>query len=450
MRLNGDEGLGARFRVEQGASEGKGEVLFAYDAELHLPVVLKRTHSGEARALTKLVHPHIVTVHDVLTVDDGPRAGTWLVMERVPNGSLSGRSFSFQEAARIGAQIADALTALHRKGLIHCDVKPANIVMDAEGTAKLADFDAARRLGGVETISPDRPISYTPDYAGPELIGGRPDPASDVFSLGATVYTLVAGNPPRPWAHAEGDQRVPDDDRRIVGWATHHGVIQLTAEIGPLRPVLTAMLQSEPGRRPAAAAARDALRDIADPPSLWRRTRDVAGRRWQALSAGAAALALAATGTVWLADRDDRPTAPPPASTRATSATPAAPSTPATPATPVTSATPSTSGSPSTGEKARIVASKGPSTTYGSCRKNCAFVEFRATGLKPNTKYVFRPYTDNWGAFNPGATFTTDENGEQHTDDRFPCGATGQKVWIVAEGPDGERVVSNKFTWAAG
>ncbi|MER6005719.1 serine/threonine-protein kinase [Nonomuraea angiospora] len=341
MRLNGDEGLGARFRVERGATvpEGRAEVLFAHDEELDLPVVLKRTHSGEARALAKLLHPHIVTVHDVLTVDDGPRAGTWLVMERVPAGSLSGRRFSPQEAARIGAQIADALTALHRKGLVHCDVKPANIVMDAEGLAKLTDFDAARRIGGVETISPE----------------------------------------------------------------------------------LTAMLQSEPGRRPAAVGARDALRGIADPPPLWRRTRDAARRRWPALTAGAAALALAATGTAWLADRDDRPTAPPPVSTP---------------------------GSPR--EKAGIVVSKGPSTTYGSCRKNCAFVEFRATGLKPNTKYVFRPYTDNWGAFNPGAMLTSDENGEQHTDDRFPCNATGQKVWIVAEGPDGERVVSNRFTWPAG
>ncbi|MET9245565.1 serine/threonine-protein kinase [Nonomuraea sp. NPDC003709] len=423
MRLNGDEGLGARFRVERGATvpEGRAEVLFAHDEELDLPVVLKRTHSGEARALAKLLHPHIVTVHDVLTVDDGPRAGTWLVMERVPAGSLSGRRFSPQEAARIGAQIADALTALHRKGLIHCDVKPANIVMDAEGLAKLTDFDAARRIGGVETISPERPISYTPDYAGPELIGGRPDPASDVFSLGATVYALVAGNPPRPWAHGEGGERVPHDDRRMAGWAAHHGVIEMSADIGPLRPVLTAMLQSEPGRRPAAAGARDALRGIADPPPLWRRTRDAARRRWPALTAGAAALALAATGTAWLADRDDRPTAPPPVSTP---------------------------GSPR--EKAGIVVSKGPSTTYGSCRKNCAFVEFRATGLKPNTKYVFRPYTDNWGAFNPGATLTSDENGEQHTDDRFPCSATGQKVWIVAEGPDGERVVSNRFTWPAG
>ncbi|MFI7129264.1 serine/threonine-protein kinase [Nonomuraea sp. NPDC050153] len=419
-------GFDGRFRLEQEAAEGKGEVLFAYDEELSRPVVLKRTHSGEARALARLVHRHIVTVHDVLTVDDGPRAGTWLVMERVPDGSLSGRRFPHREAARIGAQIAGALAALHRNGLIHCDVKPANIVMDAEGTAKLTDFDAARRLGGAETISPDRPISYTPDYAGPELISGRPDAASDVFSLGATVHTLVAGNPPRPWAH--GGVTAGEGDERVVEWGTHHGVIEMSAEVGPLRPVLTAMLQSDPGRRPTAGGAGDALRDIADPPSLWRKTRTAARRRWQALTALAAASALAVTGTAWLADRDDHPT--PPAQTS-----------------PATAA-----GSPSARAvtEARIVVSKGPSTTYGDCRKNCAFVEFRATGLRPGTKYRFRPYTSNWGAFNPGASFTTDENGEQHTDNRFPCDAVGQKVWIVAEGPDGERVVSNKFAWAVG
>ncbi|MET7331230.1 serine/threonine-protein kinase [Nonomuraea sp. NPDC005650] len=446
MALDGEGGQGdgesgepgrrfdARFRLEQGAAEGKGEVLFAHDEELSRAVVLKRTHSGEARALARLVHRHIVTVHDVLTVDDGPRAGTWLVMERVPDGSLSGRRFSPREAARIGAQIADALAALHRSGLIHCDVKPANIVMDAGETAKLTDFDAARRLGGAETISPDRPISYTPDYAGPELIGGRPDAASDVFSLGATVYALVTGNPPRPWAH--GGVAADEGDERVVEWGAHHGVIEMSGDVGPLRPALTAMLQSDPGRRPTAGGARDALRDLADPPSLWRKAHTAARRRWQAytaarrrwqaLTAVAAASALAVTGTAWLTGRDDRPT--PPAQTSPPAASPSARA--------VT--------------EAKIVASKGPSTTYGNCRKNCAFVEFRATGLKPGTKYRFRPYTSNWGAFNPGASFTPDENGEQHTDNRFPCNAVGQKVWVVAEGPDGERIVSNKFTWTAG
>ncbi|MFC4008477.1 serine/threonine-protein kinase [Nonomuraea purpurea] len=437
-----EQGLGGRFRIEDGeiVPEGRGEVLFSYDEELGRPVVLKRTHSAEARALAKIVHRHIITVYDVLTVDDGPRAGTWLVMERAPHGSLSGRTFSHREAAGIGAQIADALTALHRKGLVHCDVKPANIVMDAEGTAKLTDFDAARRLGGTETISPDSPISYTPDYAAPEVVGGNPGTASDVFSLGATIYALIAGNSPRPWAHGdetadEADEHDPDGNRRIVGWEVHHGVIEMAADIGPLRPVLTAMLHAEPGKRPTAAEAHAALRDIVDPPGLWRKARDTARRRWKVVTAVAATLALAASGTAWLADRDDRP-----ATLTASTA-------------PTSVASPAASGSPDGrgATEAKIVASKGPSTTFGrSCRKNCAFVEFRATGLKPGKKYVFKPYTSNWGEFNSGASFTPDENGEQHTDNRFPCNAVGQQVWIVAEGPDGERIVSNKFTWTAG
>ncbi|MEU6715146.1 serine/threonine-protein kinase [Nonomuraea sp. NPDC046802] len=432
-----EQGLGGRFRMENGeiVPEGRGEVLFSYDEKLGRPVVLKRTHSAEARALAKIVHPNIVTVYDVLTVDDGPQAGTWLVMERAPNGSLSGRTFSHQEAAGIGAQIADALTALHRKGLVHCDVKPANIVMDAEGTAKLTDFDAARRLGGTETISPDSPISYTPDYAAPEVVGGNPGTASDVFSLGATVYALVAGSAPRPWAHSDAtvDETDEHDPERILGWEVHHGVIEMVADTGPLRPVLTAMLHAEPGKRPTAAEAHAALRDIADPPGLWRKARNAAMRRWKVVTAVAATLALAASGTAWLANRDDRPTTP-------TAFT-----------TPTSVASPVASGSPGRGvTEAKIVASKGPSTTFGrSCRKNCAFISFRATGLKADTDYLFRPYSSNWGAFNPGATLTTSEEGERASDGRFPTSAVGQQVWIVAEGPDGERIVSNKFTWTA-
>ncbi|MEU8394462.1 serine/threonine-protein kinase [Nonomuraea sp. NPDC048892] len=355
--------LGARFRVEEASvAEGRGRVLFAHDEQLGRPVVLKRTDSVETRALATLTHPHIVTVHDVLTLDDGAWAGTWLVLERMPNGSLSERTFSPREAARIGAQIADALAALHRKGLVHCDVKPANIVTDAEGTAKLTDFDAVWRIGGVETISPYRPISYTPDYAGPELVGGRPGAASDVFSLGATVYALVAGHPPRPWAH-DGDSAAASRradgggsvDARIVGRAAHHGVIEMAVDVGPLRPVLAAMLRSEPERRPAAAEARDALRDVADPPPLWRKARDTALRRWPALVARrwpvlvavAVALALAASATAWLTG-SPAATAPPLSATQ--------------PASPPVTQPASPSSSPG---ELRIVASKGAPTKYG-------------------------------------------------------------------------------------
>jgi eukaryotic-like serine/threonine-protein kinase len=433
------QGLNGRFRVENGetVAEGRGEVLFAFDEELGRRVVLKRTDPGEARAFAKFGHRHVVTVYDVLTIRRGPRAGTWLVMEHIPNGSLSGRTFTHREAARIGAQIANALTALHHKGLVHCDVKPANIVFASDDVAKLTDFDAARRLAGMETISPDRPISYTPDYAAPELVGGNPQTASDVFSLGATLYALTAGIPPRPWSHSdpagEADDRGPGDggsgnELRPGSWA-RRSAVEMTADVGPLRPVLTAMLQAEPGNRPTAAEAYRLLSRLAEPPMLGQRARDTLARRWPAaaVATGAVAVATIALVVFWPSGHGEPAATPTEASSKAAA------------------------GPGGTRAEPKIVASKGPKTTYGKyCRDNCAFIEFRATGLEPNTEYHFQPYTTRWDAFNPGAHFSTDAKGAFSTDSRFPCAAVGQRVWIVAKGPDGQRIVSNKVAWTAG
>lgn len=96
-----------------------------------------------------------------------------------------------------------------------------------------------------------------------------------------------------------------------------------------------------------------------------------------------------------------------------------------------------------------IVVSKGPKTTYGdTCRQNCHFVEFHAVGLEPETEYRYTVYASEWGEFN-SVTLESDENGEEHQDDRFAASPVGQQVWIVAEGPDGEEIVSNRFTWTA-
>jgi hypothetical protein len=98
------------------------------------------------------------------------------------------------------------------------------------------------------------------------------------------------------------------------------------------------------------------------------------------------------------------------------------------------------------GNDPRVVVSKGAKTTYGdTCQEDCHFVEFRATGLKPDTRYIFRVFSSEWGEFNR-VILTTDANGMEHEDSRFPCSATGQEVWIVAEGPDGP-IESNRITW---
>ncbi|MEV0998133.1 serine/threonine-protein kinase [Nonomuraea sp. NPDC050202] len=309
-----------RYLLVRGLSRGPvGEVWLADDLELGRDVVLKRLAVdgaagsdrlwAEARALARFSHPHVVTLYHAVR----GRAASWLVMEHVPGGSLEGRpGLSPGVAARIGAQIADALAALHAEGIVHCDIKPGNVVVTGDGTAKLADFGAAYRVGGTATITPNSAVSYTPDYAAPEVVRGRPQPESDVFSLGATVYALVTGEPPRRGGHGprhagghgpgrsgehgpgragkhgperageHGPERAdgPEPEReprragerpadRVEAFVSVReaagGAVTMGADVGPLADVLAAMLRRDPGERPDAAEARRRLEEVADP-----------------------------------------------------------------------------------------------------------------------------------------------------------------------------------------
>lgn len=101
--------------------------------------------------------------------------------------------------------------------------------------------------------------------------------------------------------------------------------------------------------------------------------------------------------------------------------------------------------------KPSVLASRGADTDYGNCEApDCAFVLVRMRNLRPNTRYEIQPWTSRWGNFNPGATLTTDENGAMVVDDRFPCNAVGQTVWVTVKAPDGTTYTSNKFVWTAG
>ncbi|MFI6277594.1 protein kinase [Streptomyces sp. NPDC050988] len=202
------------------------------------------------------------------------------------NGRLQ-PTVSAARAARIGAQLADALAALHEAGVVHCDVKPANIGLTRHGAAKLLDFGAAYRVGGTETITVNGPFSYTPDYAAPELARGNvPRPASDVFCLAATLHALDTGAPPRGAATSEdaGSARTGDDGEeaeRLRYWKAEQGVVELdAAAVGPLYPVLAAMLHRDPRRRPDAADVKQLLEDVAgSEPRTPGGTATVTGRR---------------------------------------------------------------------------------------------------------------------------------------------------------------------------
>ncbi|MER0241015.1 serine/threonine-protein kinase [Streptomyces sp. HSW2009] len=248
-----------KYKLTDGPVEGgQGAVWFAFDTELGRNVVLKHARpesddSGsfdellrEARALARFSHPHVVTLYDVIRTNKNKRATLWLVMEHVTGGSLDiAVKLTQPHTAGIGAQIADALAALHASGLVHCDVKPGNIVITKNHVAKLADFGAAHRMDSSATITPNGPISLTPSYAAPEAFRGAPEAASDVFSLGATLYSLATGTPPL----------------RTATQAVRLDAVASTS--GTLGPLLTAMMQTDPRARPTADFVHRALADLA-------------------------------------------------------------------------------------------------------------------------------------------------------------------------------------------
>lgn len=324
--------VGDRYRLEDPVDdEGRGEVWFAADEQLGRRVVLKRGGAigerprllGVARAQARATHPHVVTLYGVEFIETGPDAGCWLVMEYVTGGSLEKQPrMAPERAALIGAQIASALGALHANGVVHCDVKPANVVITDDGTPKLTDFDSAQRTGSNETISPDRPLSYTPDYAAPEVVNGSPEPRSDVYSLAAMLYKAVTGVPHDEVDGADGADggggaggtADPDgeDAASLREWKVSQGVLRRERDTGPLAAPLEAMLRRRPDRRPDAAEARRLLQEAAGR-RRWTRRLALPGaaRRYPRATAAAGtalvtAVALAAAWFWWLGpDRDD-------------------------------------------------------------------------------------------------------------------------------------------------
>lgn len=151
----------------------------------------------EARSAAALNHPNAVAVYDVADHEGLP----WLVMEYVEGQTLAdeishdGR-LSPQRVADIGAQLAGALARAHERGVVHRDIKPGNVLIDKGGRPKISDFGIARGHGD-EQLTQIGFITGTPGYLSPELArGGDPHPASDVWALGATLYTAVEGRPP--------------------------------------------------------------------------------------------------------------------------------------------------------------------------------------------------------------------------------------------------------------
>ncbi|MGH3566811.1 MAG: protein kinase domain-containing protein [Pseudonocardia sp.] len=268
MTVDGRIGDG-RYRLhEQLGSGGMGVVWRATDELLDRQVAIKRIRLDgdpaaltrqrmlrEARIAARLHHPHIVTIFDVLTVQDEP----WLVMEYLPSESLSDvldrGALPPGQVAVIGVQIADALVAAHARGIVHRDVKPGNILLSRTGEIKLTDFGISR-VAGDATLTSTGLITGTPAYLAPEVCRGEPGGnASDIYSLGATLYATVEGTPP----FGDGHDNILQLIRRISAEQA-----PAPTRAGPLTSVLRHLLDNNPAVRPNALAAREMLRRIAD------------------------------------------------------------------------------------------------------------------------------------------------------------------------------------------
>jgi len=162
--------------------------------------VLRRRLSSEARAAARLLHPNVATVYDVGEHDGLP----YIVMELVRGGTLAERlqhpPMGQGESVRLIAQVLAALDAAHRAGILHRDIKPGNILLTEDGTAKVTDFGIAKALGPTadeleHTVTSE--VMGTPRYLAPErAAGGKASVASDLWAVGVLSYEALTGRPP--------------------------------------------------------------------------------------------------------------------------------------------------------------------------------------------------------------------------------------------------------------
>ena len=324
-----DEGrlIAGRYRLQRRIGGGAmGVVWLAKDELLDRTVALKqlllpatlneeeteharKRSAREARIAARLQHRHAITVFDVAD-DEGMPV---LVMEYLPSQSLAEVLHARgplppTEVARIGSQAAHALAAAHEAGIVHRDVKPGNILLGEDGTAKITDFGISRAADD-GTLTGSGAFAGTPAFLAPEAARGeKPTVASDVFSLGATLYAIVEGRFPY------GDS----ENQMALLYAAAAGRFTPPQQAGPLTDLLNRMMSPAPADRPTMAEAAAELEKVVAPVAKER-------RRMAAVWASVAAVVVVAAivTTVLLVNRgSDGENAAPPAPSASSPAAP--------------------------------------------------------------------------------------------------------------------------------
>ncbi|MFD0477908.1 serine/threonine-protein kinase [Nonomuraea thailandensis] len=204
----------------------------------------------EAQAMARLRHPGIVALHDVVVEQERP----WLVMELLRGRTLAETVREFgpmppAHAARVGADVLEALMAAHAQGMQHRDVKPGNVFLTESGRVVLTDFGIARQEGQA-TLTEQGLMIGSPGFIAPERLEGQPGgPAADLWSLGATLHVALTGAPAYEGSAAQ----------RIRATLTQ----PVPAMRGPLGPLVAAVMAYQPAARPDPRWVVHALRQVA-------------------------------------------------------------------------------------------------------------------------------------------------------------------------------------------
>src|SRR4051794_13419490 len=228
------------------------EVTFSVDLTDEERTILRERTMREARAAARLDHPCVTTVYDV--VEEGGKP--WLVMEHVSARSLQELleergPLAPDAVARIGLDVLAALDAAHRAGIVHRDVKPANVLVGGNGHACLTDFGIATTTGD-SSLTTHGALIGSPSYMAPERVNGEePRPPVDLWSLGATLYAAVEGRPP----FARGEAMAT-----MMSVVSEHPAPMVRA--GALEPVLRGLLTKDPAARTSAEQTRQELSTV--------------------------------------------------------------------------------------------------------------------------------------------------------------------------------------------